>query len=56
MSIVIYNSKVRMDNMILSRVLVIPCEVFLRDHLVNIRRISLLGSARGVVGVLEDAL
>ena len=34
----------------------IPCEMFLRDHLRNTRRIALLGSGRGRVGGLGDEL
>ena len=34
----------------------IPCEVFLRDHLSNTRSISMLGSGRGKIDVLGDAL
>ena len=33
-----------------------PCEIFLRDHLSNTRSIALLGSVRGRVGGLGDAL
>ena len=36
--------------------LIMPCEVFLRDHLRISSSISLLGSGRGRVGGLGDAL
>ena len=42
--------------MVLSRVLMIPCEVLLRVHLRNSRRIDLISSGRGVVGVLGGAI
>ena len=45
-----------MVNMILKKVLMISCEVFLRDHLRNTRSIALIGSSRGRVGDIGDAL
>ena len=42
--------------MILRRFLVIPCEIFLRDHLINTRIISLFGSGGGRFGGLGDVL
>ena len=56
MSSVMYKSKFRMVKMILRRVLVIPCEMFLRSHLRNTRSIALLGSGRGRVCGLYGAL
>ena len=53
---VIYNIKFRKGNMILGRVLIIPCEILLRDQLRNTRSIDLLVSGRGRVDGLEDAL
>ena len=55
-SSVMYNSRFRMGNMILRRVLVIPCEMFLSRHLRNTGRIALLGNIRDRVGGLGDAL
>ena len=55
MSRVMYKSKFMMGNMILRRVLMIPCGIFLRDHVRNIRRIALIGICRGRVGGLGGA-
>ena len=33
-----------------------PCEVFLMAHLISARRISLLGSIKGIVGGIGDAI
>ena len=51
-----YKSKFSIGNMILRRVLMILCEVFLPDHLSNNRRISLIGSGRGIVDGLGYTL
>ena len=56
MSIVMYQSKFRMGNMILRRVLMIPCDIFLRAHLRNTRRIDILGSGSGIFDELGDSL
>ena len=56
MSSVMYKSKFRMRYMILRKVLVITCEMFLGDHLRNTRIIDLLGSGRGIFGGLGDEL
>ena len=53
---VMYKSKFRMRYMILRRNLVIPCKMFFRIYLKNSSIIYLLGSGRGVVGGLGDAL
>ena len=53
---IMYKSKFRMGNMILRRVIMIPCEMFFWDHLRNTRIISLIGSGRGRVGGLGDVL
>ena len=55
MSIVMYKSKLRMKKIAL-RILMIICEFFLRGHLRSERSIDLLGSVRGIVNGLEDAL
>ena len=55
-NIVMYKSKFRMGDMILRRVLMIPCGVLLRSHLRNKRRIYVLGSGRGRVDGLGKAL
>ena len=49
-------SKWRMVENILSRVLMMPCAVFLRDLLSSARSISMLNSGRGIVDGLCDAL
>ena len=54
--IIIYKSNFNMGKMILRRVLMITCEMFLRDHLMNTRIIYLLGSGGGIFGGLGDAL
>ena len=54
MSSVIYKSKFSMGNVILSRDLMIPYEMFLRDHSSNTRIIAFLGIDRGRVGGLRD--
>ena len=53
---VMQKSDFRMGENILRRVLVIPCVVFFRDHLRSVRSIFLLGSGRGRVDGLGDAL
>ena len=53
---IIYKSKLIMGYMTLSRVLIIPCEIFLRAHLITTRIIYLLGSSRSIVDGLGDAL
>ena len=55
-SSVMYKSNFRMGNMILRRVLMIPCEILLMYHLSNTRSIDLLGSGRGKVGGLGGSL
>ena len=56
MSSVTQNSKFNMGDMILRRVLMIPCEILFREHLRNISSIALLGSGRGRVGCPGDSL
>ena len=56
MSIFMYERNFRISNTMLSRVLTIPCEIFLRKHLRHTRRIALLVSGRGRVGGLGDEL
>ena len=56
MSSVMYNSKLNMGKKSLSRFLMMPCEMLLRSHLRNTRRIYLLGSGRGRVSGLGYAL
>ena len=55
-STVVYNSKFSMGYMTLRRFLVIPCKIFLRDHLRNTMIIDILvsisGSVDGLGGVL----
>ena len=51
-----YNSIFNMGDMILRRVLIISCEIFLRTHLRDTSRISLLGSGMSRVGDLGDAI
>ena len=48
---VMYNSKLRMGDMTLMRVLMIPCNMLLRSNLRSTRIISLIGSGRGRVRV-----
>ena len=55
-SSVMYKNKFRMGDMILIRVLMITCEMFLRDHLKNTSSISLIGSDRGRVDGIGDAI
>ena len=56
MSRVMYKSKFRMGGMIIKRVIMIPCEILLKSHLVNTRIISLLGSGRDRVYGLGDVI
>ena len=56
MSRVMCKSNLRMGEKILRRVLMMPCAVFLRSHLRSARSIALLGSGRGRVGGIWDAL
>ena len=52
MSSVMYKNKFRIVGAgVLRRVLMIPCEMFLRYHLSSTRIVSLIGSGRGRVGV-----
>ena len=53
---VMQKSDLRMGENILRRVLMMPCEVFFRDHLRSARSIALLGSGRGVVDGLGDTI
>ena len=53
---VIYKIKFRMGDIILRRVLIRSCGVFLWDRMSNTSIIVLLGSGRGVVGGLGYAL
>ena len=46
----------RMRENILKRVLMMPCAVFLRSHLMGARIIALLGSGRGTVDGRGDSL
>ena len=50
------NSNLRIGERILSRVLMIPCSVFLRSHLRSASSIAMIGSGRGRVDGLGDAL
>ena len=45
-----------MGDMIIRRVLMMPCEMFLRNHLRNTRIIVILDSVRGIYGGLGDVL
>ena len=56
MSSVMYKSKLKMGEKILRRVLMMPCEMFLREHLSNTRIIDLIGNVRGRVDGLGDTL
>ena len=56
MSSLMCNSKFSMGGMIISRVLIITCEMFLKTHLSNTSSISLIGGGRGRVGGLGGAL
>ena len=56
MSSVMYNIKLRIGYMTLRRALMIPCEMFLREHLSVIRRIALLVSGRVRVDGRGDAI
>ena len=53
---VIYKGKFRMGDMTLRRFLMITCDMFLREHLSNIRRIYLLGSVMGIVDSIGDEI
>ena len=55
-SSVMYKSKLSMWDIILRRVLMIPCEILLRTQLRNTSIIALLGSGRGIVGVIGGSL
>ena len=55
-SIVIQKSKFRIGNMILRRLLMITCEMFLRYRSRNTIIIGLLGSRRGIFVGIIDAL
>ena len=54
-SIVMHKNKFRMGGRILRRVLMIPCEQFLRYHLKNTRSVDMLEIIRGRVDGLGDA-
>ena len=54
MSSVMYKSKLRIVKNILRRVLMMQCEMFLRSHLRNTRRIDMIDSGRGRFGGLWD--
>ena len=57
MSNVICKSKLKIvGGGVLRRVLIITCEMLLRDHLRNINSTALFGSGRGIVGGLGDEL
>ena len=49
-------NKLIMGEMTLRRILMIPCDMFWRTHLRNIRSIDLLGSSRGIVDSHGDAI
>ena len=51
-----YNSKLRMGDMTLMRVLMIPCNMLLRSNLRSTRIISLIGSGRGRGRVRVDGI
>ena len=53
---VMYKSKLRMWDMTLRILLVIPSEMFLRYHLRSTRGIDLLGSVRNRVDLRDEAL
>ena len=55
MSRVMHKSKYRIGK-IIRRVLMIPCEMFLKDHLRNTRSIALLDSVRVRIGGLRDEI
>ena len=46
----------RIGENILMRVKMIPCTVFLRAHLMSVKRIAMIGSGRGIFYCLGDAL
>ena len=56
MSSVMCKINFRVGENILRRVLIMPCVVFLRDHLMSARVIALIGSGRGRFDDLGDAL
>ena len=56
MSSVMLNSKFSMGKMILRRVLVMPCEILLRNQLSGTSSIALIGSVRGTASDLGDTL
>ena len=53
---VMHKSKLRMGGITLRRVLIIPCEMFLREHFMSTRIIALLGSGRGIIDDHGDSL
>ena len=53
---VMYKSKFRMRDTNLRRVLIIPCEMFLRYHLSNTRSIATIFNVRGRVDDIGYAL
>ena len=55
-SSLMYKSKFSMGNIILGRVLMITCKMFLRTHLRNTSSIAMIVSVRGRVGSLGDSL
>ena len=56
MSSAMYKSKFRVGDMVLGRILMVPFEMFLRNHLRNTISISLLGSGIGRADGLGGAL
>ena len=53
---IIYKIKFSIGDIIFRGVLMIPCEMLWRYHLINVRSIYLLGSGRGRVGGLGDEI
>ena len=53
-SSVIYKSKFRIGDITLRRVLIIPCEIFLKSHLRSTRRIDWIDSGRGRADVCGE--
>ena len=55
-SSVMYKNKFMMGDITLRRLLMIPCDMFLRDHCSNTRSIDMLGSVRVRVDSIGDEL
>ena len=55
-SSVMYKNKFMMGDITLRRLLMIPCDMFLRDHWSNTRSIDMLGSVRVRVDSIGDKL